>query len=323
MRKLFLLFCLLTASATQAKECLEIALRENNDRLVLEAANGSAKPGRSARAIAKDFRAIYQAVEGQKKLNAGTDALIDKLSQELLAPLTSQIQRASCVVFQINQSQKYYMLDLLSINNQPLFLEKPVGFAFKKNADFAIRLSQSARGLILRDPDADPQNGTGKAGEIFPGSKFKLMKQTNTGIFSGSVDFLLVSGHGSVSMPWDDEDEEDDSIGFNDEELTPEIFGRAKHKLAYLDSCQLGVSQSFINASRKAGSNYYMAPVISNEAGNSSTLTISYFFAALREGQLPIIALHNTRKRIYNEFKGRASRERLLYYAYPFRLYAL
>ncbi|MCE9599635.1 MAG: hypothetical protein K8S54_16875 [Spirochaetia bacterium] len=325
MRSTLVVLGLFCAISLQAKTlCLEIALRENGDRLSLESSEGSSRPSLSRKAIAADFRVIYEALENHSKLKGKVDDLIQKLSKELLAPLAAQIQSASCVVFQINQSQKYYALDLLFAGQDPLFVEKPVAFAFRKDVDFTKKLRQDAKGLILRDPDADPENGTGKANEMFPGSKFKLMKQTNPGIFSGSVDFVLVSGHGSVTLPWENSDDaDDDSIGFNDDDLTADILGKTKHTLTYLDSCQLGMSQDFISASRKAGSSYYLAPIVSNEAGNSSTRTIKYFFGALRDGQTPMLALHTARKKLYNEFKNKASRENLLYYAYPFRLYGL
>lgn len=314
--------CSLAAKST----CLEISLRRSGDRLTLTAPGASAKPSRSAGAIANDFRSLYQTLEANKKLSGNPEAILARLSEELLKPLSAEISSASCVVFQIRTDQMYYALDLLSVGGSPLFVQKPVGFAFKEKADFSEQVVNSgSRGLIVRDPSTDPQDGAKSAHGMFPESKLYFMKQTSLRVFSGAkFDFVLISGHGSVFMPWDDSDDrEEDTIEFSDDELTADVIEKSRHKLLYLDSCQLGMSEPFITAARRAGASYYLAPIISNEAGNSSTKTIRYFFGALREGQIPLQALFTARRKLYNEFKGKVSQEKLLYYAFPFRIYRL
>lgn len=318
----FLVLLILAVSAIDAKPCLEISLREQGDRLTLAAAGATVRPNRPARTISREFRTIYEALEKNSRLAGNTDALIEKLGQELLGPLASKITGAACVVFQIQPGQMHFALDLLPVNGSPLFTQKPVGYSFKANTDFDQRVVQNgAKGLIVRDPDTDPQDGAKMAHGFFPQSKLYFMKETSLRVFSGRYDFILISGHGGVTMPWDaSDDADDDSIGFNDDELTADVLGKSKHRLVYLDSCQLGMSRDFIEAARDAGAKYYLAPIISNEAGNSSTKTIKYFFGALRDGQTPMEALFTARTRLYNEFKGKP-REKLLYYAYPFRVY--
>jgi hypothetical protein len=312
------------ASALEAAPCLEIVLREQGDRLTLSAAGAASRPNRSAKAISREFRTIYETLEKNSRL-AAADSLIEKLSQELLRPLAGKIGEASCVAFQIRPGQMHFALDLLSVNGAPLFTQKPVGYSFKSGVDFSQQVvNRGSKGLIVRDPDTDPQDGAKMAHGFFPESKLLFMKQTNLRVFSGGkFDFILISGHGGVTMPWDaSDDSDDDSIGFNDDELTADVLGKARYKLVYLDSCQLGMSHDFLEASRDAGAKYFLAPIISNEAGNSSTKTIKYFFGALRDGQTPIDALFTARKKLYNEFKGKP-REKLLYYAFPFRIYGL
>ena len=53
--------------------------------------------------------------------------------------------------------------------------------------------------------------------------------------------------------------------------------------LVYLDSSQLGISESFIASARRNGVRHFLAPLINNEAGNSSTLMIRYFFGGLSQ----------------------------------------
>jgi len=329
MQKTLLVFAITAfggCSLPAKSACLEIALAVKSDRLTLSGGGASARPNRSAAAIARDFRTLYLALEENKKLAGTPEALIAKLSDELLKPLSPEIGSASCVVFQIRPDQMYFALDLLSVGGSPLFVQKPIGYAFKANTDFGEQVVRpGAKGLIIRDPSTDPQDGAKTAHGMFPESKLYFMKETSLRIFRGSkFDFILISGHGSVFMPWDDSDDrEEDTIEFNDDSITADVLAKSRHKLVYLDSCQLGMSESFINAARKAGARYYLAPIISNEAGNSSTKTIRYFFGALKEGQPPIDALFAARKKLYSEFQGKVSREKLLYYAFPFRIYGL
>ena len=77
----------------------------------------------------------------------------------------------------------------------------------------------------------------------------------------------------------------------------------SRFKLVYLDSSQLGISESFI-ASARNGVRHFLAPLI-NEAGNSSTLMIRYFFGGLSQGRSPMDALFQARRGIHQEFRAR------------------
>ena len=81
---------------------------------------------------------------------------------------------------------------------------------------------------------------------------------------------VITSTHGTVS------DEENDSMTLGAETLVPKNFAGISPKLVYFDSCGLGVSLEFIDVFRQAGTLYYLGPIWSNEAGNSSTVITSY-----------------------------------------------
>jgi len=71
-----------------------------------------------------------------------------------------------------------------------------------------------------------------------------------------------------------------------------------------------------------AGTSYFLAPILSNEAGNSSTRTIRLFFKNLAETGSPAESLYLTRRQLYQEFQKDPPAKRL-WRAYPFRLYRL
>lgn len=307
-----------------ASSCLVLSLQEQKDRFTLSSGNVRAEPARSAKAIAKDFRIVYETLEKNSSLDGKVDGLLKTLTKEFLDPVAAAVKNAPCVVFHIRPQHMYFPLDLLWLGNDPLFVAKPVGFSFRADPDFNHNPVQGgAKGLILRDASTDPENGAKDAQSAFPASKLLQMKDTNMGVVSGSYDFVLISGHGSVTVPWEKSDDDDaDSIGFNKRELTAKEMGKAKYKLVYLDSCQLGISRPFLDAAKRSGAAYFLAPITSNEAGNSSTKTIRYFFGALKDGQTPLQALFTARQRLYHEF-SKKPRNKLLYYAYPFRIYGL
>jgi hypothetical protein len=75
-----------------------------------------------------------------------------------------------------------------------------------------------------------------------------------------------------------------DHVGLGHGSGTGADFLTIKPRLAYFDSCRLGVSGRFLKAFLEIGSLYFVAPVLSNEAGNSSTKTMQSFFKHLQQG---------------------------------------
>jgi hypothetical protein len=78
----------------------------------------------------------------------------------------------------------------------------------------------------------------------------------------------------------------------------------------------------YLAAMRASGVKYFLAPMMSNEAGNSSTLTIKAFFRELAAGVDPVEALYRARRELHAAFETEALRV-LLWKAFPFRVYAL
>ena len=119
-------------------------------------------------------------------------------------------------------------------------------------------------------------------------------------------DFLLISAYGSVTPSWGSAPaDEDDVIELGERDMEADALDGSRFKLVYLDSSQLGISESFIASARRNGVRHFLAPLINNEAGNSSTFMIRYFFGGLSQGRSPMDALFQTRRGIHQEFQGR------------------
>jgi hypothetical protein len=286
-----------------------------------------AESERSAKTISKEFRQIYEILEKNKELDKRFDARLGRLSQELFGPLLPAMRQASCIVFNIQPRFMHFTLDLLPIDGAPLFVEKPLAFSFgmPRDQDQLAGFGPESRGLIVRDPETDPENGAREVKAHYPSSNLYAAKNAGAKLFaSANDDFLLISAHGFVVPGWGEKDgDEDDSLLFGKKHMNADGLADAKFKLVYFDSCQLGLSQPFIDAASRSGAHHYLAPIISNESGNSSTLTMRYFFTELNHGQRPIDALFSARRRIYHDFQTKVSRSDQIFFAYPFRLYLL
>ena len=83
---------------------------------------------------------------------------------------------------------------------------------------------------------------------------------------------------------------------------------------------QKRLGSRYINEFKKAGVKYVLGPIISNEAGESSTLTMRTFFREIHAGR--VTALHRARSRGYRAY-GTDDVMTQLWRAFPFRIYAL
>lgn len=129
------------------------------------------------------------------------------------------------------------------------------------------------------------------------------------------IDFLAISAYGNIDAG------PSDSILLHGEEwIVPEDLARLKPKLVYFDNCRLGISTEFLRSLRKAGTNAVLAPILSNEAGNSSTETIGVFFQQISSGKSLPAALLSARAGLYEKYRQDDFATRL-WRAYPFRLY--
>jgi len=110
------------------------------------------------------------------------------------------------------------------------------------------------------------------------------------------------------------------AIDINGKAVFPSAFPQKKLKLIYFDSCHLGKGKNFAEHFLSSVAEYYLGPITSNEAGNSSTKTILSYFKNL-ETNNPVESLFKTKQELKAYSKGNLLVK--LWFAAMFRLYKL
>jgi hypothetical protein len=211
--------------------------------------------------------------------------------------------------------------DILQYRKLPLFLQKPVTYSFSQ-VNSNLNFSEDWSALMISDRTADPENGAAFVQDILANSVYYDIQDLTLEKLNliPPKDLVLISAHGSIDSHLS---HQQDHIDFNQDSILPTHLARLSPKLIYLDSCQLGVSYEFIQSLKRAKTKYYIAPILSNEAGNSSTRTIQLFFKFLKDGFSPALALFHTRTQLYQHFQKTDGYNLLIWRAFPFRVYHL
>jgi hypothetical protein len=248
-----------------------------------------------------------------------SDSIVAALSNQFFGSINEQIRSANYLNFIIDDTLLIYPLDLLEYDGVPLFINKKIYYSFNELTFNNYQLTATSSGLILRDATADPENGCGLVNQLYEGSTSYDITDLNLSNFEkfDRPDFFLISAHGMIS------DIHNGYIAMNQEAILPAHIASVNSDLIYFDSCNLGISKSFISAAQQSGTKFLLAPIVKNQAGNSSTLTIKYFFEHLKSGLHPIDALYLARKSVYKQFDHPSHIQNLLWYSFPFRIYAL
>ena len=240
------------------------------------------------------------------------------LGDRILSPISREIDSCDEIQFIIPENFIRLPFDFLQYRKQSLFLQRPVKYSFAP-VDSIFEFSKYLSALIVSDRTADPDRGVYFLKDRLSNSiYYDIQDLTLQNLSSLSPkDIVLISAHGLISF------NSEDYIALNEESIKAGHLARLSPKLIYLDSCQLGVSNEFIQNLRRAKTRYYIAPILSNEAGNSSTKTIEFFFKSLQQGLSPSQALFKTRIQLYKHFKMRNNYRMLIWRAFPFRVYHL
>ncbi|MCL6591002.1 MAG: hypothetical protein K6U80_13740 [Firmicutes bacterium] len=277
--------------------------------------------GKESGSLIDSFHYLYSVLDNRGDHNTAFQNRLDHLSARILAPFKSLINKSQRIIFIIDPEFIRFPLDLLKINGNYLFLQKPVIYGFQKlkTQNPAYLPPKDSAGLIVRDATADPEDGCMAGKNLFQNSSYYNTAGLKLDQLSGlaGIDFVLMSVHGMIAV------EKSDYIIINGERLQPDFLNQFHPKFIYLDSCRLGVSYSFISNAMKSGTIFYLGPIVINEAGNSSTKTIQYFFQEIAAGNSFGDSLFQTRVRLYDEFKENVNASRLFWYCFPFRVYWL
>jgi hypothetical protein len=242
------------------------------------------------------------------------------LGVEILTPLREQIGKADRIRFVLDETLLRLPLDALYLDGAPLFLKMPVFYTLDASERTApSHVSTSWVGLLISDETADPQRAVFSVARLFPNSRALDIKQFDVEKLTETAppDFVVISGHGSVVYGGLD------YIHVSDQEkFLPATMVQLRPKLVYFDSCNLANSVQFHHALRDSGTTYMIAPMLSNEAGNSSTKTIELVFENIAQGEDPVAALFTTRRALWSIYSKGDLRVRLMR-AFPFRIYVL
>jgi len=244
--------------------------------------------------------------------------LLEQYGEKLFGPIETFIRQCTEIEFVLaDDSLISYPFDLLLFQGEPLFIQKPVAYSFEKVGPGQIDLKEISHALLISDKTADPERAVAKVRKFIKRNTYKDITEVKPQDFetAGPVDLLLISAHGHIF------DDEDDYIEFGDERLTAKALANLKPRLVYFDSCSMGASDDLIGLFRAGGVAFYVAPLVPNEAGNSSTKTMCMFFESLDLYGRPAYALYQTRRQLYEHFAKNGVDFLVLYRSFPFRLY--
>lgn len=270
-------------------------------------------------ATLKKFDKIYTIIENKQTARSKElKALIAELSRDLVDPASDLIAQTDRINFIIEKPLVRCAFDLLEVRGKPLYLSHSVTYsAFgypAKNPDMQVKGA-----YFVADASTDPEDGFRKASKLFTGSKWESVESSSLTEIGreGNYNVLAISGHGDLDAS------NSGSIAINDEELDSDTMENIDVALAYLDSCQQGANWDFIETfHNEKNATFMVAPITSNDAGDSSTLTVVWFFTELKKTRDPATALHQTRAKLYEHYrKAGLDPVTIMNKAFCFRIY--
>lgn len=275
-----------------------------------------------ARAIVAQFETIYAILEGTYTAQAKElEAAIQLLSERLITPFAEQLSRCDRVRFVVYEDLICCAFDLLLFEGRYLFLQRPICYQIDEGEGEDQPEIELGSALLIADLSADPEQACREVAKLFPDAQYAEMSAAALGMIKAAadqVDVLVISAHGEV-----DEDNEG-ALSLNDEELSAELIEKLEAWVVYFDSCQQGVNMAYLQAFQaESDTQYYLAPIISNDAGDSSTKTMVWFFTGVSDHKDPIRGLFETRKQLYEYYRVEKQLDLVtsLNKAFPFRLY--
>jgi len=302
---------------------LYLSLQSTNNRVSIRAEldekSKSFTLAKGAEEIVSRLKMVFEKIDERKATKAELTPVLEEFGGLIFTPIADLVNSSTEIQFVIPGRFLTFPLDLLHFKGRPLFLQKPVTYSFDKTGSGQFSLSPQRTALIISDPSTDPENGCQVLKDILPSSRYYKIDEMDLSRLSSqqAADILLISAHGGVQFV------NTDAMKMGEERLGPQHLTHLSPSMVYLDSCNLGVSAHFIQSFRDRGTQFYVAPILSNEAGDSSTKTIAYFFERLKAGDTPSQAMFYTRKKLYEFYGEKEGFNKLLFRAFPFRVYAL
>jgi hypothetical protein len=268
------------------------------------------------------FETVYTCLEEIKDSKNFLPA-IKELSSKVIQPFANILEKTDHICFIIEPKIVRHLYDVLELNGKPLFLNYAITYIiseFEIDEEPEVVIEDA---FIVSDVTCDPEkackNLHSQISKTGSSEYYEMEDISVEDITEGADDIslLLISSHGGF------DDDESSEITINDESMTAEEMAELDCSIIYCDSCQMGVATDFLEAfAENESTQYYLAPVISNDAGDSSTLTIQWFFENLKKTRNPAQSLFATRKKLYQHYTAKKlSNIATLNKSFPFRLY--
>lgn len=275
-----------------------------------------------ASAIVKQFKKIYDILEEKQEDKAQEfDAVIQALSEQILTPFVSQLKQCDLVRFVVYEDLIRCAFDLLLFEGAYLFLQRPVCYQIDEGEGEDEPAIEVGSALLIADLSADPEQACREVAQLIPESEYAEVQDADMGMIKAAadqVDVLVISAHGDL------EADNRGALYLNDDALSVTLIEKMEAWVVYFDSCQQGVNLAYLEAfQEESDTQYYLAPIISNDAGDSSTKTMVWFFTGVIEHNDPIRGLFETRKRLYEHYRKQKNLDLVtsLNKAFAFRLY--
>jgi hypothetical protein len=274
--------------------------------------------------IVAHFKTVYDILQDKQTHQARElDAALRWLSERLITPFAAQLKACGRVRFVVYEDLIRGAFDLLLLDNTYLFLQRPVCYQVDEGEGEDKPAIELGSALLIADLSADPEEACLAVSKLVPGSEYAKMEDADMSMIQAAadqVDALVISAHGEI-----DEDNQG-CLYLNDKALSVKLVAKLETWVVYFDSCQQGVNMTYLQALQdESNTQYYLAPIISNDAGDSSTKTMIWFFSGVLKNKDPIRGLFETRKRLYAYYREQEKLDEVttLNKAYAFRLYEM
>lgn len=271
--------------------------------------------------VISKFKEIYDILEKiEKSQEKKLKDSIEFLSKKIIEPFANDLKKYDHICFVIDYDLVKASLDLLELDGKSLFLTHAIHYVMEEGTPEGKPEVEMGSALVVCDLTCDPEKAGEKVQELFEEAEYFLMQDTSVPEIlkkSEDLNVLIVSAHGDI------EEETSGSVGINSEYISSDEIDKVQTDLIYFDSCQQGINTDFLEVfQEECNTTYYTAPIISNDAGDSSTKTMTWFFEDLKKTKNPVISLWETRKKLYKTYKDKGlPLVTILNKSFPFRLY--
>ncbi len=269
--------------------------------------------------ILEKFHSIFTIIEEVKESkDSELQKTVKELSKLLIQPIEEKVHESKKIRMMIDYELVRCAFDLLEAKGTPIYLRSEVSYMMDDGEVEDEPELELESILSISDVTADPDRACKDASEMFSENEYFDVKEAKiSSVKEAEVDVLLISAHGDL------DEKNSGEIDINGKALTSDELEEIDTTLVYFDSCQQGSNIDFIEAFHEEGTaSYYMAPITSNDAGDSSTYTMKWFFEELKKTGNPVRSLFHTKKKLVELYKKKGlGNIKIINKSFIFRIY--